>query len=107
MPVFRYINFLCEQTELDALLNQYGSEGWRLHTCEPVVTMGPQGSGLLHAFVVMDKVVDIVIEQNMQDNVSVRSDARGVTIDFKGDVAFQTGSADLSSAAKSLTIRGC
>ena len=51
---------------------------------------------------IMEKVVDIVIEQNMQENVSVRSDARGVTIDFKGDVAFQTGSADLSPAAKSL-----
>ena len=51
---------------------------------------------------IMEKVVDIVIEQNMQENVSVRSDARGVTIDFKGDVAFQTGSADLSAAAKSL-----
>jgi hypothetical protein len=57
MPVFKYINFLCEQTELETRLNEYGAEGWRLHTCEPVATMGEKGSGLLYAFVVLDKMV--------------------------------------------------
>ncbi len=55
MPIFQYLHFVCFQDELDTRLNQYGSEGWRLHTCEPVVVQGPSGSGLMQAFVVMDK----------------------------------------------------
>ena len=58
MPIFEYLTFLCEQTELQAELTKRGQEGWRLHTCDPVVTVGPQGSGLLHAFVVMDRYIE-------------------------------------------------
>jgi hypothetical protein len=58
MPIFQYLTFVCEQTELQPLLTRYGQEGWRLHTCDPVVTVGPQGSGLLNAFVVMDRYVE-------------------------------------------------
>ena len=56
MTEFQYINFLCEQTQLEPLLNQYGSDGWRLHTCEPVTNTGPFGPGVLQAFVVMDRM---------------------------------------------------
>jgi hypothetical protein len=58
MPIFEYLTFVCEQTELQARLTEAGLGGWRLHTCDPVVTVGPQGSGLLHAFVVMDRYVE-------------------------------------------------
>ena len=51
---------------------------------------------------IMEKVTDIVLEQNMQENVSVSSSKRGVNISFKGDVAFKTGSAELSDLAKNL-----
>ena len=55
MPIFQYLTFVCPQTDLQVLLTKHGLEGWRLHTCDPVVTMGPEGSGLLNAFVVMDR----------------------------------------------------
>ena len=58
MSHFQYITFVCEQLELQALLTEHGLEGWRLHTCDPVVTLGPLGSGMLNAFVVMDKFID-------------------------------------------------
>ena len=51
---------------------------------------------------IMKKVTEIVIEQNMQENVTVSSSKRGVNISFKGDVAFKTGSAELSDLAKNL-----
>lgn len=51
---------------------------------------------------IMEKVTEIVIDQNMQENVTVSSSKRGVNISFKGDVAFKTGSADLSDLAKNL-----
>ena len=57
MPTFKYISFTCEADELEARLNELGSQGWRLHTCEPTVTIGPSGSGTLHAFVVMDMLI--------------------------------------------------
>ena len=62
MPIFQYLTFVCEQTELQDLLTQHGLEGWRLHTCDPVVTVGPQGSGLLNAFVVMDRLKEEAYE---------------------------------------------
>ena len=58
MPIFQYLTFVCEQTELQERLTQAGLEGWRLHTCDPVVTLGPQGSGMLNAFVVMDRYIE-------------------------------------------------
>ncbi len=69
MLIFHYLTFVCEQTELQAKLTQHGLEGWRLHTCDPVVSLGPQGSGMLNAFVVMDKVIDA------QEDEQVVSDA--------------------------------
>lgn len=57
MPTFKYISFTCEADALEDRLNEYGSQGWRLHTCEPVATVGPQGSGTLHTFVVMDMLI--------------------------------------------------
>ena len=51
---------------------------------------------------IMRKVTKIVIEQDMQENVTVSSSKRGVNISFKGDVAFKTGSAELSDIAKNL-----
>ena len=58
MAHFQYHTFVCEQTELQEKLTKLGLEGWRLHTCDPVVMVGPQGSGLLNAFVVLDKLLD-------------------------------------------------
>ncbi len=54
MLKFKYSSFVCGQEELQAILTRKGEEGWRLHTCEPVVTMGPLGSGAMNVFVVMD-----------------------------------------------------
>jgi hypothetical protein len=56
--ILEYTSFVCEQTDLEVRLNVAGREGWRLHTCEPISTVGPSGSGLLSAFVVMDRVVE-------------------------------------------------
>ncbi len=78
MPYFQYITFVCEQTELQAKLTERGLEGWRLHTCDPVVTVGPQGSGLLNAFVVMDKFVDeedgdqVVNDDDAQEGIAMK-----------------------------------
>jgi len=55
---FKYRHFLCFQDELQSFLDTYGAQGWRLHTCDPVLPMGLHGSGSLQAFVVMDQIVD-------------------------------------------------
>ncbi len=68
MPHFQYLTFVCDQTQLQAMLTQYGLEEWRLHTCDPVVTLGPQGSGMLNAFVVMDKFIDEAEDPQGVDN---------------------------------------
>ena len=68
MPIFQYITFVCEQTNLQAKLTELGLEGWRLHTCDPVVNIGPQGSGMLNTFVVMDKFVDEEEDQQVVDD---------------------------------------
>ena len=65
---FQYLTFVCEQIELQERLTQAGLEGWRLHTCDPVVTLGPQGSGMLNAFVVMDKFIDEEEDPQVVDN---------------------------------------
>ena len=57
MTQYAYLHFICDATELQEKLSFHGAEGWRLHTCEPIRTTGPAGSGLLQAFVVMDGVV--------------------------------------------------
>lgn len=68
MPSFDYLHFVCDQPDLEALLKEHGREGWRLHTCDPVATYGPQGSGLLIAFVVMDKIIDEAEDPQVVDN---------------------------------------
>ncbi len=77
MPTFQYLTFVCEQAELQTKLTQHGLEGWRLHTCDPVVTLGPLGSGMLNAFVVMDKFVDDeetpqVDDEDAQEGIAMR-----------------------------------
>lgn len=57
MPIFEYLTFVCEQSDLQNLLSRYGPDGWRLHTCEPVVTIGPSGSGIMKILVVMDRAI--------------------------------------------------
>ena len=57
MTQFLYLSFVCDQPSLEAKLNELGRQGWRLHTCEPVMTFGPAGNGPLQAFVVMDMAV--------------------------------------------------
>lgn len=77
MPIFQYLTFVCEQTELQERLTQAGLKGWRLHTCDPVVTLGPQGSGTLNAFVVMDKFVEeedsqVVDSDDAQEGIAMK-----------------------------------
>ncbi len=55
MTKFLYIHFLCEQEELQDLLTLRGAEGWRLHTCEPVILQGQYGSSIMNVLVVMDQ----------------------------------------------------
>ncbi len=80
MVIFQYLTFVCEQSELQELLSQHGLEGWRLHTCDPVVTVGPQGSGMLNAFVVMDKFSD----EGVYDSQGVMDDDAQEGIPMKG-----------------------
>lgn len=75
MMIFQYLTFLCVQTELQAKLTELGLESWRLHTCDPVVTIGPQGSGMLHTFVVMDRYVEVP-EGNAEEEPVVGKDAQ-------------------------------
>ena len=58
MPIFQYLTFVCPQDELQDRLTQAGLECWRLHTCDPVVAVGEHGSGMIHAFVVLDRYVE-------------------------------------------------
>ena len=58
MTKIKYLAFTCEFPELEALLNHHGAQGWRCMTCEPVATVGPQGTGVLNAFVIMDIMYD-------------------------------------------------
>ena len=51
---FLYKTFICDDDELSNELNVAGAEGWRLHTCEPVVIAGAEGIGSLRFVVVMD-----------------------------------------------------
>lgn len=60
MLKFYYNTFVCDHPELQARLMELGEDGWRLHTCEPVIRSGPDGSsGLLQVLVAMDKVEEI------------------------------------------------
>ncbi len=52
---FLYKHFVCDQDELQGALTLRGEEGWRLHTCEPVILQGQYGSGTMSVFVVMDQ----------------------------------------------------
>jgi hypothetical protein len=58
MTKFQYKTFVCDHDALQDLLTEFGLTGWRLHTCDPVATVGPQGSGILQAFVVLDRVIE-------------------------------------------------
>lgn len=57
LPKFEYLTFLCEQESLQETLTPLGLEGWRLHTCDPVLPFGAEGSGVLHVLVVLDRVI--------------------------------------------------
>ena len=71
MPIFQYLTFVCPQDELQAKLTEHGLEGWRLHTCDPVVAIGEQGSGMIHAFVVLDRYVE---PENAEEEVADEAD---------------------------------
>ena len=80
MPIFQYLTFVCEQTQLQDRLTAAGLELWRLHTCDPVVTVGPKGSGLLNAFVVMDRYVEEpesdekqVVDDGAQEGIAMKN----------------------------------
>ena len=81
MPIFEYLTFLCNQDELQPLLTRYGLERWRLHTCEPVVFIGPQGSGILQTLIVMDRVID---EEPEEPAMAVANDEAPEGIAMRG-----------------------
>ena len=54
--IWKYRHFTCEDDKLQSLLDEYGNMGWRLHTCEPIVTVGTYGTGLGKAFVILEMV---------------------------------------------------
>lgn len=51
------------------------------------------------------EVKKLVIDQKLQEQVKVRMDARGVTLEIASDLAFNIGSADLSPAIKSFLVK--
>lgn len=58
--MIEYAHFFINQRDLQSELTRYGAEGWRLHTCEPVVIQGyleGQGHNEVKAFVVMDRLL--------------------------------------------------
>ena len=67
MIKFHYKTFVCDQPDLQARLTELGDDGWRLHTCEPVIMVGPGGgSGLLQILVTMDQVEEIPEEVGVE-----------------------------------------
>lgn len=58
MIKFQYLTRMCYYPDLQPLLTKFGEDGWRLHTCDSFMLTGPQGSGLLQVFVVMDRIID-------------------------------------------------
>lgn len=67
MIKYQYKTFLCEVDDLQDALSQLGLEGWRLHTCEPVIRSGPYGPSPVKILVVMDQVVS---EEELEEIVS-------------------------------------
>lgn len=55
MQKFKYYSFKCFEEDLETMLEPLGADGWRLHTCEPFMTTGAEGSGPLEVFCVLDK----------------------------------------------------
>lgn len=55
--MFEYRHFTCDGGELEARLNHHGRDGWRLHTCEPIVLVDQTGQPSSYCFVVMDRLV--------------------------------------------------
>lgn len=51
------------------------------------------------------EVKKLVVEQELQSQVKVRMDARGVTLEIASDLAFNVGSADLSKSIKDFLIK--
>lgn len=70
MPIFEYLTFLCDQLDLQDNLTKYGLECWRLHTCEPITTIGPYGSGLGQILVVMDRIAEEQMEVLEETDIS-------------------------------------
>ena len=81
MLKFRYTHFVCEQEELQSILTEKGEEGWRLHTCEPVIAMGPLGSGGMSVFVVMDSAFET---DNLEEEAPASDDDTIEGIAMKG-----------------------
>ena len=68
-PVVKFIyrSFECSPEELEALLNEAGAEGWRLHTCDPIGVVGVEGVGSLLYCVVMDQILMDEIEEPTEE----------------------------------------
>ena len=54
--MFEYKHFIVGTGLLERDLNQYGADGWRLHTCEPLAIVN-DGVSILQFVVVMDRIV--------------------------------------------------
>jgi hypothetical protein len=55
MMQYQYLHFNCPDHRLEALLNERGTDGWRLHTCEPFHVMIDASNWDTYFTVVMDK----------------------------------------------------
>ena len=64
---FAYRHFVVASEDLEAVLNEHGEDGWRLHTCEPVASAGDDGEAKLFMAVVMDKATQIVEVHEEED----------------------------------------
>lgn len=76
--LFKYLTFCVPQDELQACLTTHGLEGWRLHTCDAVPTMGPHGSGELWVFVVMDQAFQD--EDEVYDDPDLEQQSEGLAM---------------------------
>lgn len=55
MQIYQYTSKLIHHKDVQDWVNEMGSEGWRLHTAEPVFNQFMEGTSPIQVFIVMDK----------------------------------------------------
>ncbi|MFQ6617069.1 MAG: flagellar motor protein MotB [Fidelibacterota bacterium] len=54
---------------------------------------------------IQQKVNELIVEENLQDEVDVRPSYRGVKVVSRGDITFESGKADLTSKIKPFLMK--